>query len=66
MPKLKTHSGSKKRFKVTSSGKVKAGQANKRHGMRKRGNDMLRSSRGTYVMFKADGDNVIKYFLPNA
>ena len=31
MSKLKTHSGSKKRFKVTASGRVKAQAAGKRH-----------------------------------
>lgn len=31
MPKMKTHSGSKKRFKVTGSGKVTRRQANRRH-----------------------------------
>ena len=31
MPKNKTHSGSKKRFKVTGSGKLMKEQANKRH-----------------------------------
>lgn len=31
MPKLKTHSGAKKRFKVTKSGKIKRGQAKRRH-----------------------------------
>jgi len=34
MPKMKTKSGAKKRFKLTASGKVKAGQAGKRHGMK--------------------------------
>ena len=29
--KLKTHSGAKKRFSLTKTGKVKRGQANKRH-----------------------------------
>lgn len=66
MPKLKTHSGSKKRFKVTASGKVKAGQAGKRHGMRKRSNDMLREARGTFVLFKTDGDNILRHFLRNS
>ncbi|MFQ5438957.1 MAG: 50S ribosomal protein L35, partial [Paracoccaceae bacterium] len=32
MPKMKTKSGAKKRFTVTASGRVKAGQAGKRHG----------------------------------
>lgn len=31
MPKLKTHSGAKKRFKMTKSGKVKRGHANTSH-----------------------------------
>jgi len=31
MPKLKTHSGSKKRFKITKSGKVKYKRAGARH-----------------------------------
>jgi len=33
MPKLKTKSGAKKRFKVTASGKVKCQASRKRHGM---------------------------------
>ncbi|MGV1035650.1 MAG: 50S ribosomal protein L35 [Candidatus Nanopelagicales bacterium] len=31
MPKMKTHSGAKKRFKVTGSGKITHEQVNKRH-----------------------------------
>ncbi len=66
MPKMKTKSGAKKRFKITGSGKVKTGQANKRHGMIKRTKKQIRQLRGTRVLFKTDGDNVKKYFLPNA
>ncbi|HEU0082994.1 MAG TPA: bL35 family ribosomal protein, partial [Bradyrhizobium sp.] len=33
MPKLKTKSGAKKRFKVTATGKVMHAQRGKRHGM---------------------------------
>ena len=65
MPKMKTKSGAKKRFKVTSSGKVMSSMAGKRHGMIKRTKKQIRDHRGTRVMFKADGDNVKKYFLPN-
>jgi len=36
MPKMKTKSSCKKRFKVTANGRVKTGQAGKRHGMIKR------------------------------
>ncbi|MBI4942376.1 50S ribosomal protein L35 [Kineosporia sp. A_224] len=31
MPKMKTHSGAKKRFRVTGKGKVMREQANRRH-----------------------------------
>lgn len=66
MPKIKTHSGAKKRFKVTASGKVKAGYAGKRHGLRKRTQKMKRNARGMKVLFKTDGDNIIKHYLRNA
>ncbi len=65
MPKLKTKSGAKKRFKITGTGKVLYAQAGKRHGMIKRTNKQIRNLRGTATLFKSDGDNVIKYFLPN-
>ncbi len=63
MPKLKTHSGSKKRFRVTANGKVKAGAANRRHFMRRRSQDMKRTSRQGLILFKTDGDNIIKHYL---
>ena len=66
MPKLKTKSGAKKRFKVTGTGKVMSAHAGKRHGMIKRTKKQIRQLRGTRVLFKTDGDNVKKYFLPNA
>jgi large subunit ribosomal protein L35 len=65
MPKLKTKSGAKKRFKITGTGKVIYAQSGKRHGMIKRTNKQIRNLRGTNVLFKSDGDNIIKYFLPN-
>jgi large subunit ribosomal protein L35 len=65
MPKLKTKSGAKKRFKITGSGKVKSAMAGKRHGMIKRTKKQIRQHRGTRVLFKTDGDNVKKYWLPN-
>ena len=65
MPKLKTKSGAKKRFKITGTGKVVYAQRGKRHGMIKRTKKQIRNLRGTTVMFKTDGDNVKKYFLPN-
>jgi len=65
MPKLKTKSGAKKRFKITGTGKVKVAAQGKRHGMIKRTKKQIRQLRGTRVLFKTDGDNVKKYWLPN-
>lgn len=63
MPKLKTKSGAKKRFKITASGKVRAGQAGKQHGMIKRTNKFIRNARGTAVLKDSDA-RVVKKFLP--
>jgi large subunit ribosomal protein L35 len=65
MPKLKTKSGAKKRFKITGTGKVVYAQRGKQHGMIKRTTKQIRNLRGTAILFKTDGDNVKKYFLPN-
>ena len=65
MPKLKTKSGAKKRFKLTGTGRVKAGQAGKRHGMIKRTNKFIRDARGTMVLAEPDGRKVVKNYLPN-
>jgi large subunit ribosomal protein L35 len=65
MPKLKTKSAAKKRFKITATGKVLYAQRGKRHGMIKRTNKQIRNLRGTAVLFKSDGDKVIRFFLPN-
>ena len=66
MPKMKTKSGAKKRFKVTASGHVKAQAAGKRHGMVKRSQKMKRNALGTMVLHDADARIVLKNFLRNA
>tara|TARA_Y100000588_G_scaffold267421_2_gene282506 strand:- start:4259 stop:4540 length:282 start_codon:yes stop_codon:yes gene_type:complete len=63
MPKLKTKSGAKKRFRATGTGKILHNQAYKRHGMSKRPRDMLRNSRGTTTLCAADA-KIVKKFLP--
>jgi large subunit ribosomal protein L35 len=65
MPKMKTKSGAKKRFKMTASGRVKAGQAGKRHGMIKRSTKFIRTARGTTILCKAD-ENIVKKYMPYA
>ena len=63
MPKMKTKSSCKKRFKVTASGRVKAGQAGKRHGMIKRTNKFLRNARGTTLLSEPDA-KIVKAMMP--
>ena len=49
MPKMKTKSGAKKRFKVTATGRILVAQAGKRHGMIKRSTKFIRQARGTRI-----------------
>ena len=63
MPKLKTKSSAKKRFKVSATGKVMMAQAGKRHGMIKRSNSQIRKQRGTTIMSKQDG-KIVKSYMP--
>jgi len=65
MPKLKTKSGAKKRFKVTASGKVKAGVAGKRHRLMSHDAKYIRQNRGTKVLTAADSKTV-KSYMPYA
>lgn len=65
MPKLKTKSSAKKRFKLTGTGKVRAAAAFKRHNLRKRSNKMKRQSRGMMVLSPADA-RTVKSYMPNA
>ena len=63
MPKLKSKSSAKKRFKISAKGKVITAQAGKRHGMIKRTNAQIRKQRGTTVMSKQD-EKIVKSYMP--
>ena len=63
MPKMKTKSSAKKRFKLTASGKVKAPVAYKRHNLRKRPQQMKRKARGTMTLEKGDA-NLVLWYMP--
>ncbi|MGH1416040.1 MAG: 50S ribosomal protein L35 [Pelagimonas sp.] len=63
MPKMKTKSSAKKRFKVTATGKVMASQAGKQHGMIKRTKKFIRDARGTTTLSAPDAKS-IKQFMP--
>ena len=63
MPKLKTKSSAKKRFKISAKGKVISAQAGKRHGMIKRTNSQIRKLRGSTIMTKSD-TKIVKSYMP--
>ncbi|MEE1621989.1 50S ribosomal protein L35 [Zafaria sp. Z1313] len=54
MPKFKTHSGAKKRFKLTGSGKLKRQQANRRHYLEHKPSTLTRRLKGDLIVSKAD------------
>ncbi|MDP9434882.1 MAG: 50S ribosomal protein L35 [Actinomycetota bacterium] len=54
MPKQKTHSGAKKRFKVTGSGKIVREMAGKRHLLERKPSTLTRRLTGTTDVAKAD------------
>lgn len=64
MPKLKTKSGVKKRFKLTATGKLKHGVAGKRHRLISHNGKYIRSNRGTKVLNDSDA-RIVKSYMPN-
>ena len=54
MPKMKTHSGAKKRFKLTASGKVKRYQAYTSHMMRRKSEKAKLRLRDATTVHSAD------------
>ena len=63
MPKMKTKSSVKKRFKVTATGKIRVAQAGKQHMMIKRSNKFLRNARGTMILNDCDA-RIVKKMMP--
>lgn len=63
MPKLKTKSSTKGRFRLTAKGKVKMNPSCKRHMLRRRSKKMKRQSRGPEVMSAAD-QKIVKSYMP--
>lgn len=58
MPKNKTHSGAKKRFRITGSGKVMRGQAGLRHNFERKPSTYTRRLTGEVVVAPADAKKV--------
>lgn len=65
MPKIKTKSGAKKRFKVTGTGKVKRKHAYKNHILTKKETKQKRRLTKKGIVRKEDMDSV-KLMLPYA
>lgn len=63
MPKLKTKSGVKKRFKITATGKVLAGPAGKRHRLISHNSKYIRQNRGNSVISDVEATR-IKLWAP--
>ena len=63
MPKLKTHSGAKKRFNLTKTGKVKRAHTYKSHILTKKDTKRKRGLRqGTYA--DVTNESAIKRMIP--
>jgi large subunit ribosomal protein L35 len=61
MPKMKTKSSVKKRFKITATGKVLAGPGKKRHQLRNRSSKVKRQNTGTQVLRPQDATTVLQW-----
>ena len=61
MTKIKTKSGTKKRFRLTATGKVVMFSSGKRHNLSKRTNKTKRNARGPQIMSRQDSIIVKKY-----
>ncbi|MEX2288839.1 MAG: 50S ribosomal protein L35 [Mycobacteriales bacterium] len=60
MPKQKTHSGAKKRFKVTGTGKILRERAGKRHLLERKSSRLTRRLTGTVEVAAPDVKKVKK------
>jgi len=65
MPKMKTKSGAKKRFRVRPGGTVKRGQAFKRHILTKKTTKTKRQLRGSAAVHDSNMVSV-RAMMPNA
>ena len=63
MPKMRSHSGAKKRFKVTKTGKVKRAQSGKSHILTKKTTKRTRNLRGPAYVDKTQS-KTMKKLLP--
>jgi large subunit ribosomal protein L35 len=60
MPKMKPHSGMKKRVKITGTGKLRRQKANRRHNFEHKPSTRTRRLEGTTEVAKSDTSRVKK------
>ena len=60
MPKMKTNSGAKKRFKVRGDGTVKKRNANRNHILTKKATKRKNNLRGARAVKACDAENVAR------
>ena len=60
MPKMKPHSGTQKRVKITGSGKLRRQKANRRHYLEHKPSTLTRRLEGTTPVAKADRSRIKK------
>ena len=65
MPKVKTNSSAKKRFKITGTGKITHQKAFKRHILTKKTTKSKRQLRGVHAVHESDV-KAVRAMLPNA
>ena len=63
MPKLKTKSICKRKFRITGTGKLTYKAIGKRHNMSKRSNKQVRQKRKTQFLSETNSKYMLKRFL---
>ena len=65
MPKMKTKSSAKKRFRLTATGKVRFNSAQRRHRLISKSKSAKERNQGTKIMSESDAAFVRRHMLPN-
>lgn len=65
MPKMKTKSAAKRRFRLTATGKVRFNASHRRHRLISKTKRAKARNQGTRIMCDADAVKVKRYMLPN-
>ena len=63
MPKMKTKSICKGKFKITGTGQLSYKAIGKRHNMSKRSNKQIRQKRNTQILSETNSKYMLKRFL---